>query len=337
VNNYLASIAARTLNTASPVRPRLPGRFDPTPANSEGPINKPHNDRFTRELRRVEPEIDTTNLQARHHDSSDDINNAPYTVSRQEPVSPQPREAPQATLRPVDVNATPPQPLSAIRAHVEAPSIRQHPDESGPLKARDSSARETPETIKTESRKEIPEPIKTESRKVESAPIAAQPPPTSTLPHNATPVIQPLPDRRAGESTLTQPLSVPAKSSVERELQTVIIREKTLPEDSTLRPDPGLKPLAVSDNTPPSNEIQNHKPPADPVTVHFPIVPLVEYGPERMPLIQTRPQPSPTIQVTIGRIEIRAVQQSQPPAKPRASQPVMNLDDYLRRRTQGSA
>src|SRR5882672_2420474 len=29
VNNYLAGIAARTLNPDSPVRPRLPGRFEP--------------------------------------------------------------------------------------------------------------------------------------------------------------------------------------------------------------------------------------------------------------------------------------------------------------------
>jgi hypothetical protein len=40
----------------------------------------------------------------------------------------------------------------------------------------------------------------------------------------------------------------------------------------------------------------------------------------------------PIIQVTIGRIEIRAVPAAPEPLKKRPEQPVMNLNEYLRQR-----
>jgi hypothetical protein len=43
--------------------------------------------------------------------------------------------------------------------------------------------------------------------------------------------------------------------------------------------------------------------------------------------------PQPTIQVTIGRIEVRAVPQQSSIPKARATRPVMSLDEYLQRRT----
>lgn len=47
------------------------------------------------------------------------------------------------------------------------------------------------------------------------------------------------------------------------------------------------------------------------------------------------PQPAPTVHVTIGRIEVRATSPSVPPQGRRAAPPVMSLDEYLNRRTQG--
>lgn len=47
---------------------------------------------------------------------------------------------------------------------------------------------------------------------------------------------------------------------------------------------------------------------------------------------------SPTVHVTIGRIEVRAIPSASPSTPtPRAAQPRMNLDDYLRRRGNGGA
>ena len=73
-----------------------------------------------------------------------------------------------------------------------------------------------------------------------------------------------------------------------------------------------------------------------PVAVQTRIAPLVEKGLD-FSLSRPTPQPQPTVRVTIGRIEVRAVASSEAPAKPRATAPVMNLDDYLRRRNQGSS
>jgi hypothetical protein len=41
------------------------------------------------------------------------------------------------------------------------------------------------------------------------------------------------------------------------------------------------------------------------------------------------------VQVTIGRIEVRAQTMAAAAPRPRPGPPVMNLDDYLRRRAQG--
>jgi hypothetical protein len=41
---------------------------------------------------------------------------------------------------------------------------------------------------------------------------------------------------------------------------------------------------------------------------------------------------APSVHVTIGRIEVRAVQEQQPAPRQRGGSPVMSLDEYLRRR-----
>ena len=49
-------------------------------------------------------------------------------------------------------------------------------------------------------------------------------------------------------------------------------------------------------------------------------------------------KPAPTIQVTIGRIEVRAITLPAPPAprfKPARPGPALSLDDYLKQRNEG--
>jgi hypothetical protein len=305
VNNYLASIAARTLNTASLVRPRLHGRFDPAPTASEGSINRPQLDRSRRALWRSESESEATTSQVG--------NDAP---------------TPQALLTnraPSESNSLPEAERIQQHTRIEALPIRQPLDAGESLNAGNLPARESAE------------PIRAQPPKDKLDPREAEPRPVPTVPREATTAIQPLPDKRAEQTSLTPHPVATAKPVRERELQTIVIREERLPEDSSLRRDSGIKSPAVPDAAPRSNEIRSRESKASPVTVQSRITPLTESGPERLPLRQTRAQPSPTIHVTIGRIEVRAVQQSQSPAKPRASQPVMNLDDYLRRRSQGSA
>lgn len=52
-------------------------------------------------------------------------------------------------------------------------------------------------------------------------------------------------------------------------------------------------------------------------------------------LADANPEPEPVIQVTIGRVEVRAVQQAPTPRKEIAS-PVMSLEEYLRQRGAGA-
>ena len=332
MNNYLASIAARTLNTASPVRPRLHGRFDPAPTASEGSINRPQLDRSRRALWRSESESEATTSQAGQDDSTNRMSRA-FNVAREpEPVLPPPREVTTAVMRSVGNDAPTPQALLTNRAPsesnslAEAERIQQH-----------TRIEALPIRQPLDAGESLAEPIRAQLPKDNLDPRSAEPRPVPTVPHESMPAIQSLPDKRAEQTSLTPHPVATAKPVRERELQTIAIREKRLLEDSSLQRDSGIKPPAVSDVAPRSNEIQSRESKASPVTVQSRITPLTETGPERLPLRQTRAQPSPTIHVTIGRIEVRAVQQSQSPAKPRASQPVMNLDDYLRRRSQGSA
>ena len=124
------------------------------------------------------------------------------------------------------------------------------------------------------------------------------------------------------------------KPVIERELETIIIREKqTLDEPTRLNPSLTQSvPLLGAALSGASEEDGAN---TAPNIVRPSIAPLLETGLEHLLLNRPNSQPGPTVHVTIGRIEVRAVQSSQSPAKPRATTPVMNLDDYLMRRGQG--
>jgi len=137
--------------------------------------------------------------------------------------------------------------------------------------------------------------------------------------------------REAEEKDIAQPIRR-QKAVIERELQTVTIREKPRSSKSE-RPNESNSPSPPTSGvtSPAARQHDNSK--APPVFIQSRIAPLLEVG----PLNQSRIEPQPTVHVTIGRLEVRAVQTSQPAARARASSPVMNLDDYLKRRSQGGA
>jgi hypothetical protein len=122
---------------------------------------------------------------------------------------------------------------------------------------------------------------------------------------------------------------------IERELETIVVREKALPDESPLNQSSTKSPATPVALSSDSRENGGSKTP--PVVVQSRIAPLIETGREHVQLNRPAFQPQPTIHVTIGRIEVRAVQSSQSPARSRAATPVMNLDDYLKRRSQGGA
>ena len=94
--------------------------------------------------------------------------------------------------------------------------------------------------------------------------------------------------------------------------------------------------IGLSRNTAPASlQSQAIKHPGNTVTRAEPLKPAI---PAQILWQPVKSKTAPTIQVTIGRIEVRAVQQSQPTPRPairETPQPRLTLDEYLLQRRQG--
>jgi hypothetical protein len=343
MNNYLTSIAARTLNPDHSVRPRLGGRFEPA-SLAEGPIDSANSSRLP--AKHSQP--DSQQVGAIETTAERDSNNQPVKTfdlaipDRPTVHTPELNSA-ATTAQPVTGPVVDPSPSATIRApqqQTPAEVPRQNlpaelpPDE----KVFDvAEHREFRSSRPTDSRTQNwPEP------RIEESPNQ------SVLIHHQTteeveptarpsrPTIKPSSSADDEQEPVTRPAITRKQSLVERELETIVIREKAIRDESPLNQASAKSlptPVAESADT-----IENSRSKTSPVLVHSRIAPLIETGPEHVRLNQPAIQPQPTVHVTIGRIEVRAVQSSrQPTSKSRAETPVMNLDDYLRRRSQGGA
>ncbi|HZS09157.1 MAG TPA: hypothetical protein VFD58_30260 [Blastocatellia bacterium] len=117
---------------------------------------------------------------------------------------------------------------------------------------------------------------------------------------------------------------------------TIVSHERTVIKEAFRDTEPEPPPIqtrAVATELPlPERE--------SPVT---PATPSVVVQPRVTPLFEDRPAreekqsaaPAPTIQVTIGRIEVRAVQPRPSPSRARQTPPSLSLEDYLRGRGTG--
>jgi hypothetical protein len=285
VNNYLSNIAARALNQAPTVRPRLRGRFDPGP-----PANDPAVDRL-----KLVPSQSIASV--RPVDSS----LAATSESQQK------YEGPDANRTPDDENE--PHTLSfAHRDEIKTSALQNETRVPPPQTAVVQAAIATPTVPATQ-------------------PVSGNPlsPVASSVERDAFPA-------RTRQRSLPEPRPDQAGPSDPPEIKTIIVREERIIEPSEQAREAGSQPTPAM---PPSSQPERGDTKPPPVVVQTRIAPLVENGLD-FSLSRPGPQPQPTVRVTIGRIEVRAVASSQSPAKPRATQPVMNLDDYLRRRNQGS-
>lgn len=284
VNNYLSNIAARALNQAPAVRPRLRGRFDPGP-----PAKEPIVDRLTlappestASERPVENSLAATFENQQRYESIDanrtpDDENEPHTRSFAH------RDEKNTALSNDTLVGPPPTPV--VQATIATPTVpATQPISGDPLTPIASSVERDASQARTEQRS----------------------------------LLEPRPD----QATRSDP----------PEIKTIIVREERIIESSKQVREPGSPPPPAM---PPSNQPRRGGTKPPPVVVQTSIAPRVEKGLD-FSLSRPSPQPQPTVSVTIGRIEVRAIGSSQSPAKPRATPPVMNLDDYLRRRNQGS-
>jgi len=346
VNNYLTSIAARALNPASMVRPRLGGRFEPA-SLIEGPIDTAKSSRSSAAKHSL-PDSNKESISPIETTEQGDPNGQPGKS-----FDPAPQVDRPAALTPeVNSRATTaslvtdsivnPSPSSTNRATTHE-TIAESPRQDKPVEVRPDEkvihvAERSGYQSKTppESRPENwPEPVE------ESSAISAR------VPHQAAEEVDPTPARSPSriikpslraddELEPVAPAAITRKQPlIQRELETIVIREKALGDESPLDQSSAKSPTTPVAQSSDAKKNGDSKTP--PVVVQSRIAPLIETRPEHVHLNRPAIQPQPTIQVTIGRIEVRAVQSSQSPARSRAATPVMNLDDYLKRRGQGGA
>jgi hypothetical protein len=342
LNNYLYAVAARSLNPDYGVRPRLRGRFEPARVLREPAIDPSHS--FPRAAAKPYSERDRANA----WETADrrEVDRQPGDLVDPAP----PLDRPRAITREVKVAAPTPDTVverpslltiraSNIRPSLESPRENLHVDVRPVEKVvtvpdQAESEKTAPPQSQADNRLEPRReklPSKAASFDHQGAEEAAEPTPTRRSLATNKPSLsrEDEEDTRARLIVRRQPVSEP-------KAETIAIREEPT-FNGPKRPQPSSPPspreVVTSSDT---SEPESSK--LSPAFAPFQIKPLIESRPELMPLNQNHIQPRPTIHVTIGRLEVRAVQSSQPAAKPHeARQPVMNLDDYLRRRSQGDA
>ena len=344
MNNYLASIAARTLNHTSSVRPRLGGRFEFGDATNQRSIERPEPSSLTGpKLPQPEQRETASAIEATEQHETQARPRKVFALAPQlgQSATPTPEVHPKPATESPTISANVEAPQPAVTRPVTQPKIAEpqpqnvhvevRPVENAIDSSKSTAARKQPvHRSREENQAETPL-----GSAADHQPIVKQGSRRSRRRSPATP-------RSVGRDDELDALAQPATTSVitrekpviERELETNIIREKQILDEPnrlnvSLTQSPTTPAAALSEAS--VDEGSN----ALPIGAQSSIAPLLETGLEHLHLNRPNSQPQPTVHVTIGRIEVRAVQSSQAPDKPRAATPVMNLDDYLMRRGQG--
>ena len=346
MNNYLSTIAARTLNPDSAVRPRLRGRFEPARALREPAIDPLES--FPRTASKSsKPYSYRGRADERETADRREFDRQPGDLFDRAP----PLDIPRAIIREVNVVAPAPDTfddrpsLLTIRAPNNRPSL-EFPRENLHVDVRPvdkvitvAGKTESPKLAPPQSNTENPLeprleklPSKSVSFDHQGAEKGAAPTPTRrSLTINKRSL------SRDGKEKRPAQLIVPRQPVVERQPETIVIREEPTFDESRRHRQPS-SPSLPREVVTSSDTSEPESPSPSRTFAQSQIEPLIEARPELPPLNRDHIQPEPIIHVTIGRLEVRAVQSPQPAARPRAaSQAVMNLDDYLRRRSQGDA
>ena len=313
MNNYLTNIAARIRVTAPAVRPRLGGHFEPSSVSVENANSLPRifTEPSDMDEKRVQMGIEAANPRdfGTRAEKSLEVG-----LQLDHPTTPAPAVKFEATIAPPVTNAiAEPAPTDRVPVQqIAAESSRQNKTVE-----KQSVGNVIGVTEKHEARSEVRD---------ESA-TQYWPKPRFEEPVHRSSRVR----HQKAESTgpTVAPAVDPGKPLVEREK--IVIREQAIPDQSRINA-PAAKPPA----TPVSSDIENGDSKTHTI-VHSKIAPLKDRQPEPVYTNRRAGQPQPTIHVTIGRVEVRAVQSSPAQTKSRTPTPVMNLDDYLKRRSQGNS
>lgn len=335
MGDFLGNLVAKSLNLADVVMPRPVSIFEPTPKEG-GPFSAPPSD-----LALLAPQDETPSTPAAALQ--------PYRIPEPQPpyegmMAPDTHHHPSPVEVPSRPSAKPPQPAPTV--HEPAPAQA----EPGPATPR------RPEAIRPLSE---PTPMAADTGSLQpsaqpSSPSARKPPDRAPASRPAAePVARPEPVPAALEPTPPVPLTTPEPSLPPA-------RTLPLPEigpQEPIRDRPSrLRPVAVAEpDTVQSQSAADRQRAASPEsaapspdqapTPRLSTAVVVRPQIAAIPIAEpARPTPfapgsaaetTPTIQVTIGRVEVRAVPPPPAPQKTRPRPPVMTLDEYLRQRNQG--
>jgi hypothetical protein len=351
VSNYLVNLAARTMNLAEPVSPRLRGRFEPAPDLAPGrPVSgEASGETWAERLDEPQPNDSVAfapaisaqrelpvELRARERQPARDYEKR---IQRHERISLEPttNEASRASVVATDLETgLPPDQPNPVRAPIEKTSLHgsadsrtervqpyrppREPQSANPVDTRSINESERARLNPAEKLTQAIEPVsgaglsgfrdrpfgEAAAARLFDATLASDPPPTTQQPKEAL---------RRDRSRDSAPREEPTTDDF---AQPDAIVKSPL---STLQPS---KPADVR--------------PSSIVIARPAIAPLLDGRRSTVALDQSTSAPEPTVHVTIGRIEVRAVQATPSPStRSRATTPVMNLDDYLRRRSGGRA
>jgi hypothetical protein len=333
MSDYLSSLAARSLRREPACQPRRAQMFEPPRETPDSP--------FVEEVQQELPATETFERDAAEAPTAPRAPRAPAVYEREQDTGNEPRT--QALDHPALV---PPQ----VEGEVPGPDSHASPRSTeAPATTRPTSS--TSGTLQTEA--------PGESRAVKALPQTPPATPSLSADVHAEGLSdtgrRPLPSRRSSSNSETQttppsdseaaltvrPSSRQAPESTlgaevfdeeSREQAPAVLRREsaeskgalTVAEVEVVPQPPSRTPKAA-----PSTDVrpltQVRPVPAQSVTPNIPA---------REANTQTQP---PTIEVTIGRIEVRAVTPPAPPPQPRQRQspPKMSLDDYLRAQSGG--
>lgn len=311
MSNYLNNLAARQLDRASLVRPRLPSLFEP-PAY---PGTLPHV-----QSEAVAPfNVETVEV-------AYEVNAPPETRRSDETRAATPSPRPQAS------NPSPPTqasndeiPSTIWRGRQEIPSSPKQPPEAGS----DETVEDSPRVAATHI--QAPAVLPTATR-----PDAASTTPPSSNAQEET--VQPR--QNILRPSPPPPLTVASERQDEAGEQVVAPRLQPSTNAAAARVDSTAHDIVASERSVESakHSIESTK---KTLVVRPRVAAVVEPRRERddsPSLLQSpAPEPPPVINVTIGRIEVRATtaasnapRRTEPSAKP-----LLSLDEYLRRRAKG--
>jgi hypothetical protein len=312
MSDFLRNLVIRSLGTAPVIRPRLPSLFEPaTPYLLSLPAISPGWDEGRREARE-EAAIE----EADRLPDAPPVRPAATRKGRVEASVGLPPSVAQPYLARDLAQAPPRDPANRASDAVPAPPFGGGiPREAGP-----AAPPAVAGVLSVEEHFGWPSALPSESaldeRRTEQVAVSATP--RRQLPATTAQPWAPAILRTEGETPEgTSSEVLEAKSGASRQFhETIESRAQSEAEESArsqVRDSAPRAPAAIEAPRAPHFEFARHVAPSQPVS-----------------------PPEPTIQVTIGRIEVRAVSSQAASPKERSASPVMSLNDYLRSRRGGA-